>query len=112
LTKRVCCLVAPSLLVTATAWGQNESLAEALFRDARSDMKAGNYKTACPKLAESYRLDPSTGTLLNLARCEEELGELATSWTKYQQLLDTAPGSDERRTIAQERLAGLQPKLP
>jgi cytochrome c-type biogenesis protein CcmH/NrfG len=104
--------VAASLLTATVAHAQNESLAEALFRDGRAAMKAGKYEVACPKFAESYRLDPSIGTLFNLARCEEELGHFATSWTKYQRLLDTAPGGDERRAVARERVKALQDKLP
>lgn len=105
-------LVTSLLFATTVAHAQNESLAEALFRDGRADMKAEKYEAACPKFAESYRLDPSTGTLFNLARCEEKLGHLATAWTKYQRLLDTAPPGDERRAIARERVAAFQEKIP
>src|SRR5262245_24720347 len=93
-------LAAVLLLAARPARAQNESLAEALFRDARAAMKAARYEEACPKFAESYRLDPSTGTLLNLALCEEELGHVATAWTKYNRLLDTAAAGDERRAVA------------
>jgi hypothetical protein len=110
--KACFCLVAASLFAAAAAHAQNESLAEALFRDGRAAMKAGKHEVACPKFAESYRLDPSIGTLFNLARCEEELGHFATSWTKYQRLLDTAPAGDERRAVARERVKALQDKLP
>lgn len=110
--KACFCLVTVSLFAATAAHAQNETLAEALFRDGRAAMKAGKHEVACPKFAESYRLDPSIGTLFNLARCEEELGHFATSWTKYQRLLDTAPAGDERRAVARDRVKALQDKLP
>src|SRR5436190_14534460 len=79
------------LTATTTARSQRESVAESLFRQAREEMKRGEAAAACPKFEESYRLDPSIGTLLNLALCEEALGHSATAWTKLRQFLDSAP---------------------
>lgn len=75
-------------------------------------MKVGSFEHACPKLEESQRLDPSPGTLLNLAICEEEVGRLATAWAKYRELVDTTSTNDPRRAVAIERLGELEPRLP
>jgi hypothetical protein len=99
-------------LTTVRARAGGETVAEALFRDARREMKAGNLTAACAKFAESQRLDPSLGTLLNLALCEEKAGRLASAWTKYQEVLDAMAPSDERRKLALERIAALEAQLP
>jgi hypothetical protein len=53
------------------AFAGDPVLAEALFHDGKAQMKKGNYAAACPKLAESYKQDPATGTLLALAVCQD-----------------------------------------
>ncbi len=87
--------------------------AQALFDQARALMQQGRAAEACPKLEESQRLDSRSGTLLNLAKCYEDVGRLASAWTKY---LEAAPaaraaGNPERETVARERATALAPRL-
>jgi hypothetical protein len=100
------------LATTAPALAQQDGVAESLFRRAREEMKRGEYASACPKFEESYRLDPSIGTLLNLALCEEALGHTATAWTKLREFLDSAPSGDSRVPVARDKLAKLEAELP
>lgn len=97
---------------STTARCQDESIAEALFRDGRNAMKVGDMAKACAALSESERLDPSAGTLLNLAICEEQLGHLATAWSKYRAVEDTVPPSDPRAALAKHGREALDPKVP
>jgi len=99
-------------LSAAPALAQEESVAESLFREARDEMKHGDARAACPKFAESYRLDPSNGTLLNWALCEDALGNTATAWTKLRQFIDGAAANDPRTSLAKKRAARLEALLP
>lgn len=86
--------------------------AEALFRRGRESLQSGDVAGACELFAESLRLDPAAGTLLNLATCEERLGRLAAAWEHYRRALDLLPAADPRISVARERVAALEPRLP
>jgi hypothetical protein len=60
----------------------DSAAAEALFREGRDAAKHGDLETACADFAESQRLDPAPGTLLNLAECEEKLGRVASACSR------------------------------
>jgi hypothetical protein len=68
-----------ALLFSGTVFAQERVAAQWLFKEARVLMKHDDYATARLKLEESQRLDPSPGTLLNLAICNEHLGQIATA---------------------------------
>jgi hypothetical protein len=87
-------------------------VAEALFKQARADMRRGDTAAACPRFAESERIDPSNGTLLNLVLCEEKLGKVASAWLHARQLVDRLPAGDPRLTIAQRRVEALVGRVP
>jgi hypothetical protein len=110
-------LAAALALIPAAASAQTDpsAVAVALFQQGRDLVKAGRYAEACPKLAESHRLEPKLGTLLNLAVCNEKLGKTATAWAEYASAAAMArregPAEREREAFAREQAAALEKKL-
>jgi len=100
-----------------TGHGRAESgssaAAEALYDQAKALMAAGKASEACPKLEESQRLDPGSGTLINLALCYEKTGRIASAWTTYREAATAAraAGNADRERGARERAAALAPKV-
>jgi hypothetical protein len=107
----VLCIAPPDALAGPSS--QDRALAESLFREAKRLAKAGDYDTACPKFAESQRLDPQLGTLLHLATCHEQQGLTATAWAEYSEAYDRASeqGDDKRARIAKRRADALESDL-
>jgi hypothetical protein len=91
---------------------RDAATAEALFRQGRLAIDNGRFQDACPKFAESQRLDPAAGTLMNLATCEEKLRKLASAWQHWKEAIDMLPTGDDRAPFAQSRVNALEAKLP
>jgi hypothetical protein len=87
--------------------------AEALFVAAKKLMAAGDYANACPKLAESQRLDPGSGTLAALAACDEHEGRTATAWSEFKDLIAAAQAASrpDREEFARKHVVQLEPIL-
>ena len=91
-----------------------QMLAQSLFEEGRQLMDRGKYAEACPKLAESQRLDPGGGTLLNLAICHEKEGRLGSAYLEMKSALSQAvkDGRKDREKIANEHIALLASRVP
>lgn len=86
--------------LAAPAFAQDRSAAAALFDKGLSAMKAKDYATACPALAESQKLDPLPGTLFTLAECEANAGRSASAILHYNDftaLVATLPADAQRK---------------
>jgi hypothetical protein len=88
--------------------------AESLFEEGRALLAQQKYPEACAKLAESEKLDPAVGTLLNLGDCYEKMGRIATAWAVFKQASSMARAGKQpgREKIAADRALSLEPKLP
>jgi hypothetical protein len=87
--------------------------AQALFENGRDLLRSGKVDAACPKLAESQRLQPATGTLLALAICHQTQGKLATAWVEFSEVAARAAkdGQLERESHARSQIVLLKPRL-
>lgn len=112
----LCCVVAfvslnASRASAAPTAGRDPAAAELLFRDGREAFRNGNYSVACEKFAESQRLDPAPGTLINLGACNEKLGRLATAWESWHGARDLMGLNDERRARVEALISEIEPRL-
>ena len=87
--------------------------AEALFREGRELLERGEVVAACEKLAASSALEPSAGTLLNLATCRLKQGKIATAWAHFVSAERLAQNQNrpEQAREAERRALELEPKL-
>jgi hypothetical protein len=108
------------LLFGGVARAQGTADPGALFDSGLAAMKAEHYETACPALAESYRIDPRVGVLFTLAECEAKWGKAATALGHYKAYLqaygrmtpDAAMRQGKRPEIAERQVHALEPEVP
>lgn len=93
--------------------GADSAAAQGLFDEARTLMDSGKAAEACPKFEESQRLDPGSGTLLNLAKCYEQVHRVASAWSTYLEAATAARSASnpQRETAARELAAALAPRV-
>jgi hypothetical protein len=106
-------LVAVATASVAHGEDRNPAVAEVLFREGQRLLAAGDLVAACGKLSESERLDPQTGTLLNLALCHEKQGRTATAWSEYAEVASQAgrKGERDRERFARARASDTEKTL-
>lgn len=112
---RTCLFACAVALTTAAtdAFANDPVAADALYQAGKQLVNEKKYAEACAKFDASYKLDPTLGTLLNLADCYEKAGRIATSWATWGAAIDQARrDKDDRIDFAKERRDALAPRLP
>jgi serine/threonine-protein kinase len=90
----------------------NKAAAQVLFERGRELVERNRFAEACPQFAESQRLDPGIGTLLWLADCYENVGQMASAWMAFSQAAtEAAERHDARETVARDRAGKLEASL-
>jgi hypothetical protein len=90
----------------------DKATAEVLFDQGKALLVQGKLAEACPKLAESLRLDTGIGTMLYLAECYERSGKTASAWAEFREAqASAARDGDARGKVAKERADKLEPTL-
>lgn len=106
---RIITLVAA--FVVAAPVTANAQDADKLFKEARRLVEAGDYAHACPMFADSERLEPAPGTLLNLADCEKNVGQLISAQEHYRLAASGFPKNDPRRAFCAKKADDLEPRI-
>jgi hypothetical protein len=86
--------------------------AQTLFERGRAAAQRGDLQQACDSFAESERLDPGVGTLLNWAMCEERQQKLASAWQHFNEAAALLKPTDDRNAFVRAQIRQLSPRLP
>ena len=87
--------------------------ADQLFKKGKKLLADKKYAEACTAFEQSDRLDPGIGAKLNVAKCYQEWGKVATAWRWYSDAERMATGSnDERLQKIRALIAELDPSVP
>lgn len=101
-----------ALLLSAPRAHADEATAQALFEAGVAARENGELSTACDQFEASNDLDSAPGTVLNLADCREQLGQLAQAWQRYVEVSEILPSDDERVPYARKKAEELKARLP
>jgi hypothetical protein len=102
---------AATALAATGARAEEPTRAETLFREGRKAADAGDHATACAKFAESLKLEPAPGTLLNVADCEERGGQLVAARDHFSLAAAGFGRADSRRGFALGRAEALDKRV-
>ncbi len=107
-------LAALSLLAAAAPQAAADAKsAEKAFRKGKKLQQQKKYDEACPAFEESFKEDPAIGAQLNVARCYEEWGKLATALEAYREALKLARATkDDRTQPIKDLVATLDKRVP
>lgn len=99
--------------ISLAARAEDATVADALFREGQDLLREGKIELACTKLAESHKIDPALGTLINLALCHEKSGKTASAWTEFVDATAQATrlGQNDRAVFARAHAAALEPQV-
>ncbi len=103
------------VVLASTSVAQPASEAERLFQEGLELMAAGKAEQACAKFEQSIKKDPrAVGTLMNLGRCNANIGKVATALELFKEARDRASeaGMETTRATAIEQIAALSARVP
>ncbi|HEX3481933.1 MAG TPA: hypothetical protein VHT91_43265 [Kofleriaceae bacterium] len=104
---------ATAALAPRSVCAQSRADAQELFDEGRRLMTKGDFAQACEKFEASERIDPASGTELNLGLCRKQNKQLASAWAAYRAALATAKrrGDLKKQKEAHRMLADIEPSL-
>ena len=101
------------LVLCGLAAAAHADRADQLFKKGKKLLAEKKYAEACTAFEQSDKLDPGIGAKLNVARCYQEWGKLATAWRWYTDAEHMAAAShDDRADKIHAIVAALDPDVP
>jgi hypothetical protein len=99
--------------VAGAASGDATSRADQLFKNGKRLLAQKRYSEACRAFEDSDRIDPGIGAKLNVAKCYQEWGKLATAWRWFVDAETMATSArDPRAKKIHELVAAIEPSVP
>jgi len=117
MTRRMARLAVCGILAVfsflATGGAAHADRADQLFKKGKKLLAEKRYPEACTAFEDSDRIDPGIGAKLNVARCYQEWGKLATAWRWFTDAERMANQTkDDRATKIHELVEELDPTVP
>lgn len=109
--KRLLLSMFAVVCLSSSAWAANPQ-AETLFQEGRRAATAKEWDKACRLFAESHRLEPAPGTLLNLGDCEENRKRYGAAIDQFETAARLFRAGDDRIEYAQGRAKALRSRMP
>jgi hypothetical protein len=93
--------------------GPSSTAADTLFREGKALMEAKKPEEACRLFAESHKLEPAGGTLLNLATCYRTIERYASAERALREAAELAEkaGRTDAISFIRDELAALEAKV-
>lgn len=109
----VAALAFVTLGVPTAALADDTAAADALFNEGKALQDKGQMAEACPKFEASFELSKTLGTLMNVADCREQVGDLLVALDAWDRAIVLAQETnDERIEYAKKRRGELEPRVP
>lgn len=108
------CAMWPSETHAQTISPEKIEAGQQAYDEAITLMEQNKFAEACPKLEEAVRLVPEgVGAKLELAKCYEGAGRLASAWKAFKiaEAAAAVAGQPERHERAKERATVIEPNL-
>ncbi|MDP3232226.1 MAG: PEGA domain-containing protein [Myxococcales bacterium] len=109
-TALVTVLGVSTLLCASASHAEDTTKAREAFLAAQTLYLAGKYKDALTKFEASLAAKPHPSTVFNIARCQDQLGDLVHAMTSYKEYLRLSPQATDAEEVV-KAIASIEGRL-
>lgn len=113
------CLVGTVVAWVASGFGNvsaderdSKTRAQTLFLEGRQAIDANDWNKGCPKVRESLELFAVANSHFTVAQCDERDGHIIAALDHWERGMALVDATDKRATVAKDRIATLEPRVP